>query len=171
MHSETWQTVQHLLIWRLGNEAIDALEPALCALRQNLPTVQMTLLTVISQSACSSLDKLYQLQFTSLNPSTDKVIHAQTFLSLQDIIETLRLSFFDAAIIFTASFQSPYAAGYLCYLAGIPIRIGQSREFGGGVLSYGVTPPLDLVSEANYHLHLLEAIGFSNDQKAVSTQH
>lgn len=48
---------------------------------------------------------------------------------------------FDAALILTAPGQSPFAAGYLCYLAGIPIRIGQSCEFGGGVLSLTLPPP------------------------------
>ncbi|MGB3296545.1 MAG: hypothetical protein WBB01_26465 [Phormidesmis sp.] len=56
-------------------------------------------------------------------------------------IATLHSGRFDAAIIFTAAGQSPYRAAYLCYLAGIPLRISQSCEFGGGVLSHCFVPP------------------------------
>lgn len=51
------------------------------------------------------------------------------------LIAKLREYAFDAAVIFTNPRESPYALAYICYLAGIPIRIGQSQEFGGGVLS------------------------------------
>ncbi|NJL22052.1 MAG: hypothetical protein HC895_16540 [Leptolyngbyaceae cyanobacterium SM1_3_5] len=47
---------------------------------------------------------------------------------------------FDGAIVLTAPMQSPYPAAYRCYLAGIPIRVGQSIEFGGGVLSHCIEP-------------------------------
>lgn len=57
------------------------------------------------------------------------------------LIPQLQRHGFDAALILTAPGQSPYAAGYLCYLAKIPIRIGQSQEFGGGVLSLTLPPP------------------------------
>jgi hypothetical protein len=51
-------------------------------------------------------------------------------------IEMLRAHQFDASIIFTSFSQSPYPPAYACYLAGIPVRIGQSKEFGGSVLSH-----------------------------------
>ena len=65
------------------------------------------------------------------------------------LIPQLRDRRFDAAIILTQSGQSPYAAAYLCYLAGIPIRVGQSCEFGGSVLSH-VLPARDLLSSPIY---------------------
>jgi ADP-heptose:LPS heptosyltransferase len=66
---------------------------------------------------------------------------------------------FDAVIIFTQPFQSPYSVAYFSYLAGIPIRAGQSSEFGGSLLSHPVQPPLDPVCEPAYSQHLLESIG------------
>lgn len=54
------------------------------------------------------------------------------------LIAKLRSDAFDAAVIFTNPRESPYALAYICYLAGIPIRIGQSQEFGGGVLSQNI---------------------------------
>lgn len=73
---------------------------------------------------------------------------------------------FEAAMIFTAPGRSPYAIAYLCYLAGIPIRVGQSIEFGGGVLSHWVKPPLRAVG-AEYHLHLLRSVGLESSQGSL----
>jgi hypothetical protein len=75
-----------------------------------------------------------------------------------ELIQALRDRQFDAAVILTAPERSPYALAYLCYLAGIPIRVGQSREFGGGVLSHCIAPPIDPVALLQYHLHLFQSI-------------
>lgn len=71
-------------------------------------------------------------------------------------IALLKAENFDAAIIFTGAHQSPYGAAYLCYLAGIPLRIAQSHEFGGGVLSHCFAPPAD-----HPHWALLQSIGLT----------
>lgn len=67
---------------------------------------------------------------------------------------------FAAAIVFTAPNQSPYAVAYRCYLGGIPIRIGQSIEFGGGVLSHCIQP-IETDDITAHHLHLLRSIGLA----------
>lgn len=59
-----------------------------------------------------------------------------TLVDWQQAIAWLRQGGFDAAVMLTAPGQSPYTLGYLCYLAGIPIRVGRSSEFGGQVLSH-----------------------------------
>jgi ADP-heptose:LPS heptosyltransferase len=59
---------------------------------------------------------------------------------LRDLIQVLQAEAFDAALLFTEDTISPHPIAYLCYLAGIPIRIGRSLEFGGGVLSHAVKP-------------------------------
>lgn len=66
-----------------------------------------------------------------------------TLVDWQQAIGWLRQGGFDAAVILTAPGQSPYTLGYLCYLAGIPIRIGRSSEFGGQVLSHCAPPDQD----------------------------
>lgn len=103
-----------------------------------------------------------------LQPALEVLYHAlpQARLTLMACPESLQppfpeLEFHDAAIVFTTPAQSPYLFAYLCYLAGIPIRIGQSQEFGGGVLSHCIQPPLDPVSLPDYFLHLLKAVGLS----------
>lgn len=63
----------------------------------------------------------------------------------------------DAAVFFIPRERSPYVWAYRCYLAGVPIRIGLSHEFGGQVLSHEISPPeLDL---GNPHLYLLHRCG------------
>lgn len=65
---------------------------------------------------------------------------SQTSVDWENAIDWLRQQRFDVAVILTAVGQSPYLLGYLCYLAGIPVRIGRSREFGGQVLTHCLSP-------------------------------
>ena len=55
-------------------------------------------------------------------------------------MDEIRRRQFDAAIIFTSFTQSPHPPAYVCYLAGVPLRIAQSKEFGGGLLTQWVRP-------------------------------
>lgn len=188
MPPEIWRTVQRLLVWHLvcspsSDEEIRAIQPALQALQQTLFTAQITLLSLNCQPGSPLFQGLYQLQlnvfdaytfnsstFPSIfNPAIPKDTHKQPLSNLEDIVNTLRLSSFDAAIILTTPLQSPFTAGYLCYLAGIPVRVGQSREFGGAVLSHCITPSADSVTLADHHLHLLKNVGLvsSLEQNSV----
>ncbi len=73
-------------------------------------------------------------------------------------IERLRSLRADAAIILTSFSQTPFAAGYACYLAGIPVRVGHEESFGGGVLSHPIDGPAP-IHQAERNLHLLRGIG------------
>jgi ADP-heptose:LPS heptosyltransferase len=75
---------------------------------------------------------------------------------------------FDAAIVLTSFSQTPHAAGYAAYLAGIPVRIGQAADFGGGTLTHAVEPAPDGLHQAERNLHLLEAIGIRVDDRALA---
>lgn len=54
-----------------------------------------------------------------------------------------RMRGYDAVVISTSFSQSPWPAAYAAYLAGVPIRIGQSREFAGSLLTHWVLPADD----------------------------
>ncbi|MBE9167004.1 hypothetical protein IQ238_05455 [Pleurocapsales cyanobacterium LEGE 06147] len=95
------------------------------------------------------VDRVFPYATSWQNPAREK-----------ELVEKLRQLAFDAAIIFTGTTESSYPLAYLCYLAGISIRVGQSREFGGGVLSHAIKPPLDDLSDRNPHLYLLDSAGF-----------
>jgi ADP-heptose:LPS heptosyltransferase len=76
-----------------------------------------------------------------------------------NLIEALSQRRFDAAIIFTSFLQSPYPPAYVCYLAGITVRAGQSQEFGGSLLTHWVRPLPDRTHQVDRNLFLLESLG------------
>ena len=77
----------------------------------------------------------------------------------RELTQLLAQHQFDAAFIFTSFSQSPYPPAYACYLAGIPVRAGQSREFGGALLSHWIKPLPDETYQVERNLHLLRAAG------------
>lgn len=161
MWSEIWRSVRHLLLcYQDINSSIDS---AVELLHQTLPTVNITWLMVQNnQTLC----------LNSIEQSTVFPFELSSRDQMLALIQALQDRSFDAAMIFTTPAQSPYLLAYLCYLAGIPIRIGQSREFGGSVLSHCITPPIDPVPLPDYHLHLLktvELISSDSAPLAVST--
>jgi ADP-heptose:LPS heptosyltransferase len=86
----------------------------------------------------------------------------------REMIETLRKGRYDAAVVFTSFKQTPHPAGYACYLAGIPLRLGESKEWGGGVLTDEVPPAPDELHQAERNLRLVEHVGFVTDDRALS---
>ncbi len=160
---DNWQNVRRILVMRLDNIGdVVMTGPALRTLRAHLPAAEITLMA--SRAGA---------QVAPLLPWVDHLLvhraiwqdlhHALPFdpVREQGLIATLRAGRFDAAVIFTSFSQSPYPPAYACYMAGIPIRLGQAREFGGAVLSPGVTPPADESHQVDRNLHLLHAAGFA----------
>jgi ADP-heptose:LPS heptosyltransferase len=86
-----------------------------------------------------------------------------------DAIDRLRRCDLDAAIILTSFSQTPFAAAYACYLAGIPVRVGHGDAFGGGVLSHAVPGPAP-VHQAGRNLHLLRGIGLPVDDDRLAIE-
>ncbi len=78
----------------------------------------------------------------------------------RQLIDLLAERDFDAALIFTSFNQSPHVAGYVCYLAGIPLRAGESKEFAGGVLTTELRSAPDELHQAERNLRLIEHLGF-----------
>ena len=162
MAPDGWQSVRRILAIRLDNVGdIIMLEPALRTLRAALPASTITLMASPAGS-----------QVVPLLPCVDDVLVQS--VSWQDIsgkrpqdptseyalVRAVAERGFDAAVIFTSFSQSPYPPAYVCYLAGIPIRLGQSKEFGGALLSTWVKPPTDDAHQVDRNLHLLEQAGF-----------
>ncbi len=165
MLPDVWQTVQRLLLICAFKDEDVAMRiaPALQRLCQLLPNADMHFLMLQENG--------YNL--VACGGQSTAFLKKILFIPIHDyllLIGTLRECAFDAAMIFTAPFQSPFSFAYLCYLANIPIRLGQSLEFGGGVLSHCIKPPIEPVSLTKYHLHLLEAAGFVNVLPPETTQ-
>lgn len=169
MYPEGWAHVQRLLVVRLDNLGdLVLLSPALRTLREAFPQARLTLMASTAGA-----------QVVPLLPWLDEVMVERVLW--QDISGTLPLTppremalvnrirdkCFDAALIFTSFSQSPYPPAFVCYLAGVPIRLAQSREFGGGLLTHWVQPLPDESHQAERNLHLLEAVGFHVRQRRL----
>ena len=155
-----WEQVDRVLVIQLGSPGdVVMTGPVLRTLRQALPGVRTTLMV---SAAGSQIVPLMPWITDSFVPSglclTDEGLLPELTLQL---IERLRSYRFDAAIILTGQAQSPYAFAYCCYLAGIPIRVGQSQEFGGGVLSHWVNGLSNAIHPIDRQLLLMEAAGFA----------
>jgi ADP-heptose:LPS heptosyltransferase len=163
MLPESWQRVRRLLVVRLDNVGdVVLLSPALRTLHQSLPQAAITLLASPAGSQVAPLlpwvDEVLVERVLWQELGGDPTPDPERQLAL---VERLRAGRFDAAIIFTSFSQSPHPPAYVCYLAGIPLRLGQSKEFGGNVLSQWVRPRPDDTHQAERNLHLLEQAGFA----------
>jgi ADP-heptose:LPS heptosyltransferase len=128
------QEVQRVLAIQIGSQQ-DVIQtiPALEKLRYSAPNAVITLMVSPSVKQLSNIRWVDNVLV--YEDAENRFKNSECELAL---IEKLRLSAFDAAVIFTNSGESPYALAYSCYLAGIPIRVGDSQEFGGGVLSHAL---------------------------------
>jgi ADP-heptose:LPS heptosyltransferase len=158
-----WGNVRRVLVIRLDNIGdVVMTGPALRTLRAHLPAAEITLMT--SRAGAQVAPLLSWVDHLLVHRALwQDLHHALPFdpAREQGLIDTLRAGCFDVAVIFTSFSQSPYPPGYACYLAGIPVRLGQAREFGGAVLSPCVTPPADDAHQVDRNLHLLQAAGLT----------
>jgi ADP-heptose:LPS heptosyltransferase len=77
----------------------------------------------------------------------------------QRMIATIKEREFDGAIIFTSFRQSALPAAYLCYLAGIPLRVAASIDGPGSLLTTRHKHPERMMHEVERGLDLVGAIG------------
>jgi lipopolysaccharide heptosyltransferase II len=161
VHSNGWADAKRLLCVRLDNLG-DVLmtTPALRALRQSLGERSITLLTSRSGAAVApfvpEIDDTIEFAAPWMKSSGNQVTDDAA------LIEALRARHFDAAVIFTVYSQSPLPAAYLCYLAGIPLRLAHCRENPYRLLTHWVPDPEPqqlIRHEVRRHLDLAAEIG------------
>jgi ADP-heptose:LPS heptosyltransferase len=158
-----WEGVRRVLAVRLDNIGdVVMLSPALRAVRAALRGASITLMASPAGSQAAPLlpevDDVMVLRAVWQDASWAMPLDPARERAL---VGDLRGRGFDAAVIFTSFAQSPYPPAYACYLAGIPIRLGQSKEFGGSVLSRWVRAPDDGMHQVERNLHLLQEAGFA----------
>jgi ADP-heptose:LPS heptosyltransferase len=153
--------VKRLLAVNLGGiDDVVATGPALERLGRVLPKAKITLLTSPSGGMLACLFPQVRHVLTYRPGDLDRPLADPE--QERAMIDALYARSFDAAVIFTRRNQSPYLPAYLCTLADIPVRLGQTRVFGGNLLSPCVEPPTLPVPPAAHHLFLLEAAGLGN---------
>ena len=143
--------------------------PALRSIKENLPAAKLTLMASPGGSIAASV-----------LPWVDEVLTWRVLW--QDLgrlgfdperewklVEALRG--FEAVIIFTSFNQSPHPAAFVSCLAGIPLRLGESKETGGKMLTHEISAAPDEFHQAERNLRLIESIGFEVRDRSLSIQH
>jgi ADP-heptose:LPS heptosyltransferase len=159
--------LQHVLVVQSETPGdLVMLSPALRALRRSLPDAKITLMT--SAAGC---------ELTTLLPWIDDVLVHQEkwrdshgthpFNPGQDVafIEKLRGQNFSLALIFTSFSKSALPAAHVCYLAGIPSRVGFASQMSGTLLSHVLLPPASDMHQVDRNQSLVAAIGLSGQDR------
>jgi len=153
-------TLHNLLVMRLDNIGdVVMTSPALRAIKETNPEIRLTLMA----SPAGALTK-------PLLPWVDEVIPWRALWQALgkppgdveqewELIETLRSRKFDGAIILTSFKQSPHPPAFICQMAGIPFRLGASKETGES-LTHRISDIPDDLHQAERNLRLVEAAGF-----------
>lgn len=168
---QDWANVRNLLVMRLDNIGdVIMTSPVLRSLRENLPHAHITLMASPGGSYAAPL-----------LPWVDEVLTWRTLwqdlgkLSFDparewELIETLGDRHFDAAIILTSFSQSPHPPALICHLAGIPLRLGASKETGNGLLHPEIASPPDEIHQVERNLQLIEAVGLKVKDRSLQIQ-
>ncbi|RPI22394.1 MAG: hypothetical protein EHM61_22405, partial [Acidobacteria bacterium] len=129
-----WPHIKRLLLVYLGSPAnLLTMAPAIHAV--SYVACETTLLvSSTGASAACLLGGIDRLLIDHDQTLTGPVV----FASVYRLVRKVQSGSFDAAIVFTGDSDHPYSAAYVCYLAGIPLRIAASKEFGGALLTHWI---------------------------------
>jgi lipopolysaccharide heptosyltransferase II len=167
-----WDAAQNILCVRLDSLG-DVLmtTPAIRALREDHPDRRITLLTSPSGAAAARLipeiDRVIVYEAPWMKHTAARFDPAPEYA----MAELLRAGNFDAAVIFTVYSQNPLPAAFLCYLAGIPLRLAHCRENPYQLLTDWVkeTEPNDRIRhEAQRQLDLVATVGARTADRTLS---
>lgn len=164
-----WLEATNILAVRMDNIGdVIMLSPALRAIKRARPSARLTLLASPAGATAAPL----------LPWINDVIAWRAIWQDLGDLpfdpgrelelVATLRERQFDAALVFTSFSQTPHTPAYACYLAGIPLRAGTSKVFGGAVLTDELRCEDDALHQAERNLRLIEAVGYRVDDRRLT---
>ena len=160
--SSGWLEAKKILAVRLDNIGdVIMLGPALRAVKETSPQAHLTLLA--TPGGATAVPLLPWIDDVIVwRPIWQDVGGRMPFdpARERELIDLLAGQEFDAALIFTSFSQTPHVPGYVCYLAGIPLRAGESKEFGGSTLTTELKGAPDELHQAERNLCLVEHLGF-----------
>jgi len=158
-----WRAARRVLAVRLDNLGdMLLMTPAFRAIKESLPGVELTVLAspVGAQAARLNpdVDRVVVYQSPQMDPWQQLDQNPERELAMVATLRELRL---DAAIIFTSFRQSSLPQAYLCYLAGIPLRLAASIDGPGSLLTTRHRHPEHMMHEVERALDLVGAVGLS----------
>jgi ADP-heptose:LPS heptosyltransferase len=168
-----WDGLERLLVVRPDNLGDVLLAgPALAALRTAAPQARLDLLASPAGAAAAALlpevDETVVAcvswqQIATTDPSTSAPPDTE-------LVTRLATRRYDAAVVLTSFSQSPWPAGYALQHAGVPVRAGTSKEFGGTALTHWVPAPDDGLHQVDRALHVLRRLGVPSAASALHAQ-
>jgi ADP-heptose:LPS heptosyltransferase len=157
-----WLSARNILAIRLDNIGdVIMLGPALRAIKESSQDARITLLA--SPAGATAVPLLPWIDDVMVCRATWQDVGGHMPFDPErelQLIKMLSERKFDAALIFTSFSQTPHVPGYVCYLAGIPLRAGESKEFGGGILTTDLHSAPDELHQVERNLRLVEHMGF-----------
>jgi lipopolysaccharide heptosyltransferase II len=158
-----WESARNILCVRLDSLG-DVLmsTPAIGALKEDRADRRITLLTSPSGAAAARLvpeiDDVLVYEAPWMKHTSARFDPSPEYA----MAELLRAKQFDAAVIFTVYSQSPLPAAFLCYMAGIPLRLAHCHENPYQLLTDWVKDPEPherIRHEAQRQLDLVATVG------------
>lgn len=150
-----------LAVWLDDDVGVLALAPALRALRAARPADPVLLTT----PGAARFARAGRLSAEIVEWPEAAGEDAAWTRSAAPLVDALASRGFGCAVVFTAPGRSPHPGAYIAFLAGIPVRVGASAEFGGRLLTTEVRDPLPAGTDR--HLALLEAAGLPASARDV----
>jgi ADP-heptose:LPS heptosyltransferase len=155
-----WAGLRRVLVVRPDNLGdVVMCGPALRALRRAAPRAELDLLAAPAGAAVAPL--LPELAGVLTASVSWQQLGGDAVPAAADLelVGRIAAGGYDAAVVLTSFSQSPWPAAYLCRLAGVPVRIGTSKEFGGAGLTHWVPAPPDELHQVDRALRVLERVG------------
>ena len=153
-----WNALDRLLVVRPDNLGDVLLAgPAIAALRKAAPQARLDLLA--SPAGAQAVTLLPEIDDTVVARVSWQQIETTAEAPDTALVATLAEQRYDAAVLLTSFSQSPWPAGYALQRAGVPVRAGASKEFGGTALTHWVPAPDDGLHQVDRALYLIGRLG------------
>lgn len=142
MTETAWNNAENILCVRLDTIGdLIMTTPAMRAIKASRPGRRITLLTSSAGAAVTplipELDNIIIYDAPWLKATAPRIDSSPEYA----MAERLRLSSFDAAVIFTVYSQSPLPSAFLCYMAGIKLRLAHCHENPYQLLTHWIKDP------------------------------
>ncbi len=164
-----WSAAQRVLAVRLDNLGdVVMVTPALRALRAALsPGARLDLLASPAGATLAPLladvDEVHALSAVWQDADGRLPLAPDRELAVVE-----RFRGYDAVVVFTSFAQSPWPVASAAYLAGVPVRVGVSKEFGGSLLTHRLPAPPDEQHQSDRALALLASVGVPDRGRHLS---